>query len=134
QRRGVHPRPLEDAGPLEQLRRAGGAVPGAALGALGLELQQITAERALQAGQGRLRAVGRAVERGLPASGCRGRRVAAGPALEQPAEGERSDLARAELPDQALRGVDVRRASDEDVRPGAVGLEPAHTSTTTGKI
>src|SRR5439155_12108828 len=92
-RRDVHARTLQDGRPLEQLRGARCAVPGSALGAFGLELQEVAAQRALEPGQRRLRSVGRATQGGLATTRRRGSRVAAGPALQQPAERQCSHLA-----------------------------------------
>jgi hypothetical protein len=110
--------------PLEHLGRAGPAVPGAALRLLRLELEQVTVEWALEPGERRLDAVGRVAESCLAPAGGRGRRVAAGPALEQPAEGEGRCLARAELVDQLAPGRLVGRLLREHVRPPGLVARP----------
>src|SRR5207245_11450050 len=132
--------------PRNELSRAGLPVPGTALRVLGLELEQVTRERGLEPGEGRLCALGRAAERRHPAARRRGHRIAPSPALEQAAEGKCRDLAGAQLLDQLRGGGGFRCMLGEDVRPlnftdlhGLVIADVAaksegQTSTTTGRI
>jgi len=87
-RRAAHARAMEYGRPLDQLRRAWGAVPRAALGALGLQLEQVAAQRPLEARERRLRALGGTTQRRLPPARSRRSRVAPAPALQQSAESE----------------------------------------------
>ena len=57
------PARFSDRLPLEQLARTGPAVPGPAFGAVGLELEQITVERMVEARQRGLGAIGRVTQR-----------------------------------------------------------------------
>src|SRR4249919_1798216 len=57
--------------PLDELTRAGTGVPGAALGLVGLELEQVSAQRHLQPGKRGLDPVGRVAERSLATAGRR---------------------------------------------------------------
>src|SRR5262249_23720879 len=125
---------LEHVIPVAELAGARLAVPGASLRHLRLQLEEIPAERPLQPGKRGLRPVGRAPERCLPLAGRARIRVAARPALEQPAERERGHLAGAELGDQPARGLLASRALGKDVGPVAGGRDGAHTSTTIGRI
>src|SRR5205823_1887623 len=97
-------------------------------------------ERPLEAGERRLGALRRPPEcRLTPARGAR-LRLALRPAVEQPAEGQRGDLARSERPDQpGRRGIRDAVGAHEPgpamaVRrvAGSVAVELAHTSTSTG--
>ena len=135
-RRRMDSRAAEHRLPRHQLGGAGTAVPRAALGALGLELEQVAVERLLEPGQRRLDPVGGVAESCFPAARGRRLRLAARPPLEQPAERERRRLARRQLEDQPPRRRLLRRVIGEDVGPArAAGAEwSAHTSTMTGRI
>ena len=135
-RRGAHAGAVQHRLPLEQLGRAGLAVPRPALRAFRLELEQVAAERpsspasAVSARSAARRSAACAAARR------RRRRVAAGPALEQPAERERGDLARAQLRGSGARRVSIVGGVVQRARlpsPGSA-RERAHTSTTTGRI
>ena len=131
--RRLDARAREHRTPLDELARAGPGVPGAALGLVGLELQQVPAERHFETGEGGLDAVGGMPERCLAATGGGRLRLSPAPALEQAAEGERRRLAGAQLHDQPPRGQLAGRVADEDVRPGACsrsGAGKAGTSAT----
>ena len=78
-RAGVHAGARQHRPPLDELPRAGPRVPGATLGLLGLELEQVAAERRLEPGERRLDPVGGMAERRLAAAGGRGPRLARGP-------------------------------------------------------
>src|SRR5882724_10835455 len=126
-RAGVHAGAVEDRLPLQQLGGAGGAVPGAALGVVGLELEQVAPERALQPGERSLDAIGRAAQRRLALARGRRLRFATRPALEQPAEREGARLAGAELPDQPPPGLLHGRVVLEHVGPpGLICRANAH--------
>ena len=73
----------EDRPPLDELAGAGPGVPGAALGLVGLELEQVAAERDLEPCERRLDAVCGVPERRLATSGGRRLRLPPAPALEQ---------------------------------------------------
>ena len=87
---------------------------------VGLELEQVTPERALQPGERSLDAVGRAPQRRLALARGRGLRLATRPALEQPTERERASLAGAELPDQPPPGLLHGRVVLEHVGPAGL--------------
>ena len=110
-------RPVEHRLPVDELRRARLAEPRAAFGELALELEQVAPERALEPAERGLDAVGRVPERGLRAAGRRRLRVAARPALEQPAERERRDLDGDELRDQPPRGRPRPGVRGDRLRP-----------------
>ena len=113
--------------PLEQLAGARAAVPGAAFRAVRLELEQVAVERMVEPGQGGLGPVGRVAQRRFARTGGRRVGVAAGPALEQPAERERRRLARTELADEPARRRPLGRVVFEDVGPtGLSGSERRH--------
>ena len=94
---------------------------------MGLELEQVAVERMLETRERGLDTVGGMSKRSL-APARRGReRVAARPALEQAAEGERRGLARSELADQPPRGDPLRRVILQHVGPaGLSGSNDAH--------
>src|SRR5262249_2223300 len=126
---------VQDRLPLEQLRRARGAVPGAAFCVVGFQLEQVAAERHLQTRERGLRAVGRTSQCRLAPPRCGGLRFPPRPPLEQAAEGKRARLTGAELPDEPPRGFLLRRVVLQHVRPPwDVCRTNAHTSTTTGRI
>ena len=58
--------------------------------------------------------------------GVAGRRLSSRPALEQPAEGERGDLACAQLRDEPLGGRALGGVVDEQVGPARLGAKGAH--------
>jgi hypothetical protein len=118
--------------PVDQLGRARLAVPRPSLRALRLELEQVAAERPVEAGDRGLGAVGGAPERGLAPSRRARLGVPSRPALEQAAEGECRDFAGVQLDDQVPdRGV-VDAVLGERLAP--VGPPDAQTSITTGRI
>src|SRR5215203_5136060 len=126
----AHARPCEHRAPVQELGDARLSVPGAALGMLGLELEKVARERALQAGECRLRSLGRAAERRLAPPGGARLRLSPTPALQQPAEGERRDLARRQLRDEACRGVLLGGVFGEDVGPTWLHAYGAHAART----
>src|SRR5205814_9229404 len=116
-RAGGDARARQDRLPLEQLAGAGTAVPGASLRAVGLQLEQVAVERTVEPGERRLGPVCGMPERGLTPAGGGGIRIPAGPALEQPAEGERSRLAGAELAHEPPRSRPLGRVVFQHVGP-----------------
>ena len=104
-------------GPLQELAGARPAVPGAAFGSVGLQFEQITVERPLETGQGGLGAVGCVPQRRVARTRGGGPGVAAPPALEQPAVGERRRLARPELSHEPSGRGPLRSMVLEDVGP-----------------
>ena len=70
------PARVEHRPPLDELARARACVPGAALGLVGLELEQVAAERQLESRECGLDAVGGVAERRLAAAGRRRLRLA----------------------------------------------------------
>ena len=129
----MHPGAGEHRLPVDQLGRARLAVPGAPLGLLRLELEQVAAERPVEARDRGLRAVGGPAERCLAPPGRAGIGFTARPALEQPAEGERRDLAGAELRDQVADGCVVDAVLGQRLAP-VRGRRRHQTSMTTGRI
>ena len=111
----------------------GPAYHAPALEHLRLELDQVPLQRLLEPGERRLDPLGRAAQRRLALAGGRRLRVAARPALEQAAEGERRDLAGPQLRDQPLRGRGLGCAFLEHVGPRRL-IPDAQTSTSTGRI
>ena len=102
---------------------------------VGLELDEVAAERQLETGQGCLDAIGRTAQRGLTVAGRRRIGLAARPALEQPAEREGRDFERDELGDQAPPGDAVTGMLGDQDRPVRTRLRGRRqTSTTTGRI
>ena len=98
------------------------AVPGAALGAVGLELEQVAPERLLEPGQRGLGAVGRAPERGLAPARRRTDRHRRAPSARAAGRTRApADLARRELRDHALR---EGRGSSTRARAMHVGPAP----------
>ena len=130
----LHAGAVENRLPVDELGATRLAEPGAPLGRVGLQLDQIAAERLLEAGECRLDTVGRMAERCLPAAGRARLGFTPRPPLEQAAEGERRDLEGEQLRDQLARGLVLDRMLGDD--RGPLGLrDGAHqTSTTTGRI
>src|SRR5213592_4348645 len=116
---------LQDGLPLEQLACTRSAVPGAAFGAVGFELEQITVEGMIEPRERGLGAIGRVSKSCITRTGRRRIGIATRPAFEQAAERERRGFARAELTDEAARGYPLRRVVLEDVRPA--GLSGANS-------
>src|SRR5215212_2056130 len=130
----MHSGAIQDRLPFEQLRGAGSAVPGASFSVVGLQLEQITAERAFESAERRLDAVCRTSQRRLASPG-RGRFwLTAGPALEETAKRKRAGLAGAKLPDEPPGGLLLGRVVLEHVGPAGLVCADSHTSTTTGRI
>ena len=93
----------QDGLPLDELAGARPEVPGAAFRLVGLELEQVAAERPLEAGQHRLDAVGRVPQRRLAPAGRRR------PGLPLPQRSSRRQNASAEA-SQARNCTISRRA------------------------
>jgi hypothetical protein len=107
--------------PLHELAGSGARVPGPALGALGLELEQVLRQRPLEAGEGGLDAVRGSPQRCLTPTRRRGDRISPSPALEQPTERERRDLAGTELGNEASSGELGRGVAFDDRDPTGQG-------------
>jgi len=105
----AHPRPLENGTPLHELPRPGAGVPRPTFGALRLELEEVPGKRTLEPGNRRLDPVGGTPERRLARARRRRHGISPPPALEQPAERERCDLAGPKLVDEARRARMARR-------------------------
>src|SRR5206468_5120289 len=120
--------------PLDQLGASRLPVPRPPLGVVGLKLEQVPAQRMLQSEQRRLRPFSGPPQGRLARPWGRGRRLAAGPALQQTTEGKRGNLARPQLRDEALRSRLLRGVVDQEVGPTGLGAKSAHTSTMTGRI
>jgi hypothetical protein len=103
--------------PLHELARSGTRVPGPALGALRLELEQVLRQRPLEAGERGLDTVGGSPQGCLSPTWCCRDCVSPPPALEQPAEGERRRLAGTELGDEAPGGELGRGVAFDDWGP-----------------
>ena len=131
----LHAGAVEHRLPVDELRAARLAEPRPALGRVGLELEQVAAERPLEPGERRLDAVGGAAERRLATAGRARVGVAPRPPLEQPAERERRDL---DAPAAARSAGAPSRSSTacSSITAAHSGREAsvAHTSTTTGRI
>jgi hypothetical protein len=123
-RAGLHPGPREDCLPLDELAGARTGVPGAAFGLIGLELEEVTAEWDVEPGERGLDAVGGVPECSLPPARRRRLGLSPPPALEQPAERQRSGLARTELADQTPCRQLARRVPDQDVGPVSDACAP----------
>src|SRR6186997_2221456 len=121
--RGTDSGPAQDRLPLHDLPGPWLAVPGAALGLVGLELDEEAPQRPLQPGERGLRSLGRPPERGFPL-GCGARlRLSLRPALEQAAKCKRRDLARGQRTDEPVGGRVGHAIGAHEARPAvAVGL------------
>ena len=126
-RAGMDACAVEDRLPFDELSGARPEVPGATLRPLRLELEQVARERLLQAGERGLDAVGGAAKGSLALACRRRHRLSPPPALEQPAERERGDLAGAELAHEPRGRQLARRVALDDCVPARV-----QTSITTG--
>src|ERR671914_930456 len=81
-RAGVYAGAVQHGLPLDELGVAGGAVPRASLGDVGLELEQVAPERIVKASEGRLDAIGGSPQGSLGPAPRRRLCVTAGPAPE----------------------------------------------------
>ena len=124
---GEHRLPLDELRAHRARRTTTGPPPGRTRARAG------SAQRPFEAREGGLRAVGRAAQGRLAPAGRRRRRFSTRPALQQPAERQRRDLARAQLRDETLRGRPGVRSRPAGP-PTPAGSKCAHTSTMTGRI
>ena len=129
-----HTGALEHRPPVDELGVARLAEPRPPLRLVGLQLEEVAAERAFEPCERSLGAVGCPPESRLTPARRRGLRLAARPTLEQAAEGERARFAGAELPDQPPRGLLLGSVVLEHVCPAWLVRAQFHTSTTTGRI
>jgi hypothetical protein len=113
-------RTLQDGLPFEQLPCAGSAIPGAAFGTVGFELEEITVERMVEPRQRGLRAIGRMPQRRVTRARRRGIGISARPALQQAAEGERRSFAGAELAHEPARCRPLRGVTFQHVCPAGL--------------
>ena len=127
-----HARPVEHRLPLDELRGTRAAVPGATLGPLRLELEQVALQRLLEAGERGLDTVGRVPEAppgARPASPAPRRRPRQRSSSRQNASADASQARSWRISRRAVSSVAA--CSREDVGPA---VHQIHTSMITGRI
>ena len=121
--RGTDSGPAQDRLPLHNLPGPGLAVPGAAFGLVGLELDEKAPQRPLQSGECGLRPLGRAAKSGFSLRGGARLGLSLRPALQQAAERKRGDLARSQRTNESLGCRFGHAVGAHEARPAvAVGL------------
>ena len=130
----LHAGPVEHRRPVDELGAARLAEPGAALGQVGFELEQVAPERLLEPRQRGLDPVGGPAKSCLAPARRARVGVAPRPPFEEPAEREGGDLDREQLSDETARGRVLDGMLVDHRGPFRPRRERRHTSTTTGRI